>query len=362
MSKIADILAKTSFDKKDLITLLEAQGEELKTLYRKAAQIKREQVGDRVYFRGLVEFSNVCAKNCLYCGIRKDNIDVERYNLSDEEIVQAAVFAWENNYASIVMQSGELMNLAFIDRIDNLLKQIQRATQGELHITLSCGEQSRATYQRWFDSGAHRYLLRVESSNKALYEKIHPVDALHSYDSRLLALKHLQEVGYQTGTGVMIGLPFQSIEDLADDLIFMRDFDIDMVGMGPYIEHHSTPLFAFREYLLSQEERLQLTFKMIAILRIMMKDINIASATALQAIDKVGREKAIKVGANVIMPNITPGQYRDDYLLYDNKPCTDESAEDCTTCLEARITLADNEVALGEWGDSIHYKKRRETK
>lgn len=362
MKTVNDILAQAHFDKGDLVTLLRAEGEELKALYRKAAQVKKEQVGDRVFFRGLVEFSNVCDKNCLYCGIRKDNADVQRYNLSDKEIVDAAIFAWENKYASLVLQSGELMNTAFIDRVDALLKQIHQATQGALHITLSCGEQSKATYQRWFDSGAHRYLLRIEASNRALYEKIHPVDELHSFDRRMQALRDLQEVGYQTGTGVMIGLPFQRVEDLADDLIFMRDFDVDMVGMGPYIEHHSTPLYALREQLMTQEERLQMTFKMIAILRILMKDINIASATALQAIDKVGREKAIKIGANVIMPNVTPGQYRDDYLLYDNKPCTDESAEDCTSCLEARITLADNEVALGEWGDALHYQRRMNDK
>ena len=156
----------------------------------------------------------------------------------------------------------------------------------------------------------------------------------------------------------MIGLPFQTLEDLAGDLLFMQQFDIDMIGMGPYLEHENTPFYAFRDKLLPEEERFQLTLKMIAVLRILMKDVNIAATTALQAIDKLGREKAIKIGANVIMPNITPGKYRDDYLLYQNKPCTDENPDDCKTCLEARIALADNEIAYGEWGDSKHFGRR----
>jgi biotin synthase len=157
----------------------------------------------------------------------------------------------------------------------------------------------------------------------------------------------------------MIGLPFQTHEDLAEDLIFMRDFNIDMCGMGPYLEHADTPLIKYAATLLPLKERFDLTLKMISVLRIMMKDINIVAATALQAIDQMGREKAIRIGANIIMPNITPGKYRDSYKLYDNKPCTDESAEECQSCLETRVALADAEVIYGEWGDSKHYEKRR---
>jgi len=156
----------------------------------------------------------------------------------------------------------------------------------------------------------------------------------------------------------MIGLPFQTHEDLAHDLLFMKQFGIDMVGMGPYLEHKHTPLYKYRDQLLSKEERFQLSLKMIAVLRLMMNDINIAAATALQAIDPMGREKALMVGANVIMPNITPAKYRDDYKLYENKPCTDENPEDCQTCLEARIALSGNEIAYNEWGDSEHFKRR----
>jgi biotin synthase len=156
----------------------------------------------------------------------------------------------------------------------------------------------------------------------------------------------------------MIGLPFQTYEDIANDLLFMRDFDIDMCGMGPYIEHQDTPLLEFSHLLEPKEKRFDLTIKTIAILRILMKDINIAAATALQAIDPLGREKAIKIGANVLMPNITPGKYRDSYKLYDNKPCVDEDPDDCVQCLEARIAITGNEIGYGKWGDSKHYRNK----
>jgi biotin synthase len=352
------LLNKKDFSREDIIYLLCLQGTEKTRLFEHSARIKEEQVGNKVYFRGLIEFSNICIKNCLYCGIRHDNAAVSRYNLTEEEVFSAARFAFENNYGSLVLQSGEVETGNFASHVEQLLLGIYRITNGKLRITLSCGEQENETYRRWFDSGAHRYLLRIESSNPELYRKLHPQDDLHSYRRRLDCLYSLQDIGYQLGTGVMIGLPFQSYEDLAGDLLFMKQFDIDMIGMGPYLEHENTPLFAFRDQLLPAAERFQLTLKMIAILRIIMKDVNIAATTALQAIDKLGREKAIKIGANVIMPNITPGKYRDDYLLYQHKPCTDENAEDCKTCLEARIALADNEIAYGEWGDSKHFGKK----
>ena len=158
----------------------------------------------------------------------------------------------------------------------------------------------------------------------------------------------------------MIGLPFQNTAHLADDLLFMRDFDVDMVGMGPYIEHQDTPLYQFRDQLMPIQDRFDLALKMIAILRILMKDINIAAATALQAIDPLGREKAVKIGANIIMPNITPGKFRNDYALYENKPCVDEEPEECKNCLDVRIQLADGEIGYGEWGDSKHFHRRND--
>lgn len=358
MSSITSILNKETLLKNDLITLLKAEGDELKELYAFASKVKEKYVGKIVYFRGLIEFSNICNKNCYYCGIRKDNKNVQRYNLSDEEILKAAEFAYVNRYGSIVLQGGELSNNTFTKRIEHLLKQIKQLSDNKLGITLSIGEQTPDTYKRWFDAGAHRYLLRIESSNRNLYYKLHPDDATHSFDRRLQALADLKEAGYHVGTGVMIGLPYQTIEDLADDLLFMKQLDIDMCGMGPYIEHAHTPLWDLRHLLLPLETRFKLALKMIAILRILMKDINIASATALQAIDPSGREKALMIGANIIMPNITPGMYRNDYKLYENKPCVDEEADDCKNCLEARIHLTGNKIGYDGWGDSSHFKNR----
>jgi biotin synthase len=354
-----EILDNEDFSRENLVTLLEAQGEDRTLLFKKSAEIKVKYIGNKVWFRGLIEFSNVCGKNCLYCGIRKGNKNLKRYNLSDKEIFAAAKFAWDSKYGSIALQSGEIESKHFASRIENLLLKIKELSNGELGITLSVGEQEPEVYKRWFDAGAHRYLLRIEATNQELYNKIHPNDIKHNFKRRLDCLKSLQDIGYQAGTGVMIGLPFQTLDDLAGDLIFMKDFDIDMCGMGPYIEHADTPLIITSGKLLPLDKRFDLTLKMIAILRIMMKDINIVAATALQAIDPVGREKAVRIGANIIMPNITPGMYRDSYKLYDNKPCTDDSAEDCQSCLEARVNLADSEVVYGEWGDTAHYAKRR---
>ena len=356
---VSHLLNKESLNKEDIITLLKAEGEERTLILRKSSEIKEKYIGKKVWFRGLIEFSNICGKDCLYCGIRKGNRNLVRYNLTDDEILAAAKFAWDNRYGSIALQSGELESPHITGRIENLLHRIKELSKGELGITLSVGEQEPDVYEKWFNAGAHRYLLRVETTNIDLYRKIHPNDAKHDFHRRLASLKHLQDIGYQTGSGVMVGLPFQTIDDMAADLIYMRDFDIDMCGMGPYIEHADTPLIEHADKLMPLTMRFDLTLKMIAILRIMMKDINIVAATALQAIDPIGREKAIKVGANIVMPNITPGRYRDSYKLYDNKPCTDDSAEDCKSCLEARISLADAEIIYGDWGDTKHYEKRR---
>jgi biotin synthase len=358
MNGLDTILTKQDLNGDDLVYLLGLQGMQKAQLFEHAASVKASEVGNVVYFRGLIEFSNICEKNCFYCGIRKDNKNFQRYNLSDESILAAAVFAHKNNFASIVLQGGELSSAMFTKRITQLLQKIHKATEGALRVTLSLGEQPKEVFQEWYDAGAHRYLLRVESSNPNLYRKIHPQNPKHRFENRLQSLNDLKDTGYQVGTGVMIGLPFQTPEDLANDILFMRDFGIDMVGMGPYIEHSDTPLYKYRGLLMPQEERFQLSLKMIALLRMVMPKINIASATALQAIDKLGREKALKVGANVIMPNITPGAHRDDYLLYENKPCTEDSADDCKNCLEVRVALSGNTIGYGSWGDSIHFQQR----
>jgi biotin synthase len=359
MTNIESILNNKSFSREDIVSLLSAEGEGRTLLFKKSAEIKEQYIGKKLWFRGLIEFSNICSKDCLYCGIRKGNKNLIRYNLDDEEILAAARFAYENRYGSIALQSGELESAHVTTRIENLIHMIKDLSGGELGITLSVGEQEPEVYRRWYEAGAHRYLLRIEATNESLYRKIHPDNPHHLFRRRLDCLRELQEIGYQTGTGVMIGLPFQTLDDLAGDLIFFNEFNIDMCGMGPYIEHADTPLIQYSGGLLPLSERFDLTLKMIAILRIMMKDINIVAATALQAIDPMGREKAVRIGANIIMPNITPGQYRKNYRLYDNKPCTDDSAEDCQNCLEARVSLVDTEIIFGEWGDSKHYQRRR---
>jgi biotin synthase len=328
---------------------------EIAELYAAARAARDEQIGNKVYLRGLIEYSNRCSKNCYYCGIRAGNIHAFRYEVNDEEVLAAAKFAWENRYGSIVLQSGERSDKKFTSHISDLIKKIHSATNNELRITLSCGEQSESVYREWYDLGVQRYLLRIEASNPELYKKLHPDNKNHSFESRLKALKTLIKIGYQTGTGVMIGLPFQTMEDLANDLIFIRDSGVVMVGMGPYIEHAETPLFKYRAQLLPPEKRVELSLKMIAILRLMRPSINIASTTALQTLDPMGREKGLRAGANVIMPNITPVMYKKSYDLYEGKPCLDDEPGDCASCIEKRIQMAGCQVAYGEWGDSAFY-------
>ncbi|MDR2129743.1 MAG: [FeFe] hydrogenase H-cluster radical SAM maturase HydE [Odoribacteraceae bacterium] len=344
--------------KEEIVGWLRARGEERAWLFAQAARIKREHVGNSVYLRGLVEYSNRCAKNCYYCGIRRSNPRVRRYTMTDAEVIEAARYACRAGYASLVIQGGELSSTRRAREITRLLEKIGAATGNSLGITLSLGEQPRETLRAWKEAGARRYLLRVETSNPALYAKIHPNDARHDFQKRLDTLRHLRELGYQVGTGCMIGLPFQTLDDLAGDLLFFKEIDADMVGMGPYVEHEETPLYRHRELLLPPATRLDLALKMIAILRVLMPDINIVATTAMQALDKIGREKALKAGANIIMPNITPVKYRADYLLYENKPCIDEEAEQCKECLDMRVRLAGDEIRYGEWGDSRHFARR----
>lgn len=358
-TSIKSILQNNDFSKAEIIELLTTSQSDAKLLFQKANEVKFCQLGDKVYFRGLIEFSNMCVKDCLYCGIRKSNKNVERYFLSDDEIIQAAKFAFTQNYASIVLQSGELKSKELIVRVDEMLRCIRKITGENFGITLSCGEQDESTYTRWFESGANRYLIRIETSNKELYNKIHPNDCLHSFQKRIESLRVLKKTGFQVGTGIMVGLPGQNLAHIADDILFMKDIDIDMCGIGPYVEHKETPLFDLHNTLMPLKARFELTLKVLAILRIIMKDINIAASTALQSIDKLGREKAIHVAANVFMPNITPKTYREKYKLYDNKPCIVESPVDCQSCAIARINLADGKVAFGEVGDSLHYLNRK---
>nr|NQU89135.1 [FeFe] hydrogenase H-cluster radical SAM maturase HydE [Bacteroidota bacterium] len=316
------LLNKQYFNRQDIIVLLALRGNGLDALYRKSQQVREKNVGKKVYYRGLIEYSNRCAKNCFYCGVRRGNKAIDRYTLTDDEVLEAARLALNENFGSLVIQAGERSDRGFVEKIGHLLREVRKLSGGKLRVTLSLGEQTEETYRMWRNSGAHRYLLRIETSNPALYKKLHPEDDLHSFQMRLKALDLIQETGYHVGTGVMIGLPFQTLDDLAADLLFIKNHDIDMVGMGPYIEHEATPLFRYRDQMQSKKERFELSMKMVAILRLMMPDINIAATTAMQTLHPQGREIALKTGANVIMPNLTPLKYREGYLLYEIKEST----------------------------------------
>jgi len=343
------------FEKIRYLLLLEDE-KQIKQLLDKARTTRDNTIGNKVYLRGLIEYSNRCAKNCFYCGIRAGNSHAVRYEISDEEVLEAAKFAHEHRYGSIVIQSGERSDKEFTSHISSLIKQIHHATGNDLRITLSCGEQKEEVYREWYRLGVQRYLLRIEEANPDLYAKLHPSD--HSFENRLKSLKTLMDIGFQTGTGVMIGLPFQTIDDLANDLLFIRDSGVVMVGMGPYIEHTETPLYEHKDKLLPETKRVELSLKMIAILRLMRPSINIASTTAMQTLDPMGREKGLRAGANVIMPNITPVAFKKEYDLYEGKPCLDDQPDECGMCIEHRIKMAGCEVAYGEWGDSKFYSKK----
>ena len=344
-------------DRESLISWLEEKNpDRVQALKEAAYGVKLASVGEKVYLRGLVEVSNICRKNCLYCGIRRDNHDAGRYEISSEDVLKAAEFTFREGYGSLVIQGGERRDMVFVDKITSVLSEIKR--RWPLGITLSLGEQPLEVYKEWFDAGAHRYLLRIESSSRELYEKIHPLDADHSYDSRLQALVDLRRCGYQVGTGVMIGLPFQNTSHLADDLLFFKNMDIDMCGMGPYLEHSGTPLYQYRSMLAPQPERLELSLRMVALLRMLMPDINIAATTAMQAIDPYGREKAIMAGANVFMPNLTLPEVRENYQIYQNKPGVGEDAAISSSRTEQKLREMKIPIGWGQWGDSKHYSKR----
>ena len=345
-------------NEQDLINILSlTDNEDIEQLYKSARAVTESVVGKKVHFRGIIEFSNICAKDCYYCGIRKSNAFVERYTIPDDDIVEAAKWAWKAGYGSIVMQSGEIESTKFTNKVTDILNRIARETNGELGITLSLGEQSFETYKAWFDAGAKRYLLRIETTDRELYKTLHPAD--HSFDVRINALKSLRKAGYQVGTGVMIGLPGQTVKMLAKDILFFKEMDIDMIGMGPYIPHHQTPLAdSMPNFSEIKDRQFQKGLIMIAATRLFLRDINIAASTALQTLNNVGRELGIMAGANIIMPNITGTEYRSSYQLYDNKPCLSDTSSMCHHCMEMRLSAYGVEIGLNEHGDSKHFAKR----
>ncbi|MFP4373171.1 MAG: [FeFe] hydrogenase H-cluster radical SAM maturase HydE [Spirochaetaceae bacterium] len=327
-----------------------------------ADETMRTEVGDTVRFRGLLEFSNVCRADCLYCGIRRSNRTVDRYTLSKADVLAAARHCAEAGYGSLTLQAGERRDAAFVAYVCRLLERIKSETRSSalpdgLGITLSVGEQSPEVYRRFYESGAHRYLLRIETSSPELFARIHPPG--QRYADRRAALRAVRDAGFQVGTGVMIGLPGQTAADLAADIRFFAAEGVDMIGMGPYLPHAETPMGRGRR--LSEEERLQLldrTLRMIALTRIVLGDVNIAATTALQTLDGFGRERALRGGANVVMPVVTPVSVRSGYQLYDGKACVGEDPLTCAGCISERVAWTGRPVGTNEWGDAPHFARR----
>lgn len=360
MKKTDDIFNKATLDRKDIITLLGADDKEsLAKIRSKAYDTMKQYCGEEVYLRGLIEFSNMCVNDCYYCGIRNSNENVSRYILEKDEILEIADWCAGMGYGSIVLQSGERSDEYFVDYVADAVREIKKRSISDklphgLGITLCIGEQSYEAYRKLFEAGAHRYLLRIETTNPELFSKIHPPEL--SLESRIECLYSLRKAGFQVGTGVMIGLPGQTIENLADDILFFKEMDVDMIGMGPYIIHKQTPMNVYSDEIeMKREDIFSLALKMIGVTRIVLKNVNIASTTALQAMDPAGREEGLLWGANVIMPMLTPTKIRKDYQLYEGKPCLDEFASDCHACLKSRIESIGRNIAYDVWGDSKHF-------
>lgn len=320
-----------------LSLLLKSKGEDSLLLREKANILTEKIYGKNVYLRGIIEFSNLCKKDCLYCGIRKSNNQVSRYTIKKEEIKELIKKSYQDGFRTIVLQSGE------VDVHDKDITEIIEYTKKnfDMAITLSVGERKREKYYEWKKAGADRYLLRIETTNRELFKKLHPDD---DFDVRLKALLNLKELGYETGTGVMIGLPGQTFDDLAKDIMFFKIYDFDMLGVGPFIPHHQTPL---------KDERppdFELVLNFIALLRLVTINTNIPATTSMATLDKEGREKALNSGANVIMPNYTPQEYREKYQLYDNKICLKEDERSTLKITEETVKKA-GKTLVKERGD-----------
>ncbi len=314
-------------------------------LHAAARAVKEREFGAAVAVRGLVEAGNVCAKDCRYCGLRRSNPRLKRYQLAADEIVRAAEFAAANRYGSLVIQSGEIEGEAHTRFIEEVLERIRPL---DLGVTLSLGEQTEETFRRWRAAGAERYLLRIETSDPAFYARLHP--AGHDWRRRRECLAALLRCGYRLGTGVMCALPGQTPGMLARDVQFFADCGACMLGMGPYIPHPDAPLGA-GEDATPAAERLRLGLDLIAVARLHLHRVNIAAATSLQALAPDGRAQGLLAGANVVMPNITATRWRAGYQLYPGKPTLDETADGATAALVRDVAAAGGEIAWGARGD-----------
>ena len=347
---IRDIIDKlyneNNASREELIYLLDNLDEESKSyLIDKAHDTRMKTYGDKVYMRGLIEFTNYCKRNCEYCGIRRGNKEADRYRLSVEEILLCAEIGDKLGYKTYVLQGGEDDYFTDDIMVEIITKIKERFPKNA--ITLSLGERSYESYERMFRAGADRYLLRHETATKQLYKKLHPGA---SFENRRECLLNLRKIGYQIGAGFMVGLPNQTTEDLVNDLLYVKELTPEMCGIGPFIPHKDTSL---------KDEKggtLEDTITILAIVRLLLPNVLLPATTALGSINPIGRELGIKAGANVVMPNLSPTDVRDKYSLYDGKICTGDEAAECRRCIEGRINRAGFQVEVGR-GDNIQWVK-----
>lgn len=340
-----EIIKRENFTEKELFELIEKEkfNDELSL---RADYVRKKIYGNKVFVRGLIEFTNFCKNDCFYCGIRKSNKNAERYRLTFDKIILSSDIGYELGYRTFVLQGGDdpFFN---DDYIVDILTAIKKK-HPDCAITLSIGEKSKEAYQKFFDAGCNRYLLREETSSKEHYYKMHPKEL--SFENRRQCLRDLKEIGYQIGGGFMVGSPFQKTEDLISDLRFLQEIEPDMIGIGPFISQHDTPFKRFENGSFTK------TLRLISILRLMFPYALIPATTALGTIDPFGREMGLKAGANVLMPNLSPSTVRKKYLLYDNKICTGDEAAESRSSLEVRVRKAGYEIVTDR-GDVSKYKK-----
>jgi len=328
----------------ELALLIETDDAAAAELLKKYAdETRRKHYGTKVFLRGLIEISSYCRNDCLYCGIRRSNRDADRYRLSREDILSCCENGYELGFRTFVMQGGEDMHFSD-DVIIPIIAEI-REKYPDCAITLSLGERSYESYKRMKDAGADRYLLRHEAASEELYKKLHPAEM--SLANRKECLFALRELGYQVGAGFMVGAPYQTTDDIIADLRFLQELRPHMIGIGPFIPQHNTP------FADEKGGTLELTLRLLGILRLMFPKVLLPATTALGTIAPNGRELGLMTGCNVVMPNLSPVRVRKKYDLYDNKICTGEEAAECRGCLQRRIESAGYTVA-SERGDYIN--------
>lgn len=327
-SLIDKLAAQHILSHEELVTLITQRTPEIdEYLFAKARAVREKYYGKEVYLRGLIEFTNYCRNDCYYCGIRKSNIHASRYRLTKEEILSCCENGYGLGFRTFVLQGGEDGTYSDAQMVD-IISAI-RTHYPDCAITLSIGERSYETYLSFFEAGANRYLLRHETANSSHYGQLHP--AKMSSEERKKALYDLKKIGFQVGSGFMVGSPFQRPEHLAEDLLFLAELKPQMVGIGPFIPHHDTPFAGY------PSGSVELTLFILGLLRLLLPASLLPSTTALGTADPNGREKGILAGANVLMPNLTPLEARSKYILYDNKICTGDDAATCKACLELRV-------------------------